>query len=458
MSSLENKYKLNQDDKEYILSTSDENNCFKLSCQDSANRNSLVFLKIYTLEDLKQYNIFASVSSIEEAIDHFDKLLSSEKVSIIEQSPNLIINLFTSNDKIEFVLTADAGMGYESRNNDVQLNSVPSEQVFSSHVSPELVYSQYKNEDTTENYQAVPDIQQPIFTMTGSRNQNINEISHNVNQNQNIEQNLNEINQNQNLNQNFTDTNQNQNYIQTTYVKNQEIPIGQFFTQQTISGVVDAQTYNQFLEKFTNGTVVNQPIVVNPPTTTSYELPVVTEKKTQIEINTNLPNDIKSQIDNYNTYVNQVNEENNNKVQQYQLKKIENQQEEINSLKAENENMKMQLRELDTLKKRVAELEYFKERLSELDSIRQTVNELYSLKNNVLRTQNKREVIEREVIHNRPVEDNKLIFENVIQQIPVKGDIIRNSAELEMLSRKMSKNSNKICLNLIYISLFILYS
>ena len=53
MSITENKYKLNQDDKEYILSTSEENQSFKMSCQDTKNPNSLIFVKYYPLEEIK---------------------------------------------------------------------------------------------------------------------------------------------------------------------------------------------------------------------------------------------------------------------------------------------------------------------------------------------------------------------------------------------------------------------
>ena len=51
MSSTENKYKLNQDDKEYILSTSEENQSFKISCQDSTNQNSLNYQKYFMLSN-----------------------------------------------------------------------------------------------------------------------------------------------------------------------------------------------------------------------------------------------------------------------------------------------------------------------------------------------------------------------------------------------------------------------
>ena len=437
MSSTENKYKLNQDDKEYILSASEENQSFKISCQDSTNQNSLNYQKYFTLDELKNYNIFTSITSIKEALEQFDKLLNSEKVAILETNKELIINLYTSNsDKIEFVLSPETKIVNEE--NNVQLKSDPSEQVFSSHVEPQYAYAQNQNlQNIPQNYQGVPDIQQPIFTMADQ-------------------------NQNQNINQ----TNYNQQFV-----KNEQMLLnpGEFFTHNTISGIVDAQTYCKFIEWFTNGQVIVNPYEVSPQSnftrtvtqTTSYQYPNIIEKNVQMQnINYDLPNDIRTQVDNYNTYVNQINKSQPSQ-QQYQTEykskevittenKFSNidQQNELKALKEENEYMKSQLAELDSLKKRIAELENFKDQLSELESLRQTVNELNDLKNNILHT--KKEVIEQQEIIRRPNEENKLIFENTIHQISIRGDIIRNSAELEMLSRKMNKNTNKICLNLIY--------
>ena len=462
MSITENKYKLNQDDKEYILSTSEENQSFKMSCQDTKNPNSLIFVKYYPLEEIKKYDIFNSATSIQEAIEQFDKLLGSEKVGIVESNTDLIINIYTStDDKIEFTLSPDAA----------QLSNVPSQNVFSSHIEPQepqMTYSQYKNFPQNEfaqneiqqnypaNYQEVPDIPQPIFSMANS-NQNINQTN---------------FYQNENLNQNF-----NQNF----YQNQQQAPLGldQFFTPNTISGVVDSNTYNKFIEKFTNGAVVPQndnyqslQNSVSISQVTSHHLPTILEKTSQEKssISFELPNDIKTQVDNYNSYVNQINQ-NQPQYEQTQYKKVYesneiinnennyiNQQNEINELKKENEYMKTQLSELNILKKRVAELENYKNQLSELESLRQTVNELNYLKNNYLRNnpnifhnqnefRSEKEIIEHKII---PNENNNLIMENSVQQIAVKGDIIRNTVELEMLCRKMYNNSNKICLNLIY--------
>ena len=94
--------------------------------------------------------------------------------------------------------------------------------------------------------------------------------------------------------------------------------------------------------------------------TTSYQYPNIIEKNVQMQnINYDLPNDIRTQVDNYNTYVNQINKSQPSQ-QQYQTEykskevittenKFSNidQQNELKALKEENEYMKSQLAELD---------------------------------------------------------------------------------------------------------------
>ena len=46
--------------------------------------------------------------------------------------------------------------------------------------------------------------------------------------------------------------------------------------------------------------------------------------------------------------------------------------------------------------------------------------------------------------------NQELVFEKTVQQITVKGDIIHNTAELEMLTRKINKHNQKLTLNLLY--------
>ena len=48
------------------------------------------------------------------------------------------------------------------------------------------------------------------------------------------------------------------------------------------------------------------------------------------------------------------------------------------------------------------------------------------------------------------MESKQLYIEDMPQQICVKGDIIHNTDELELLTRKMNKSNQRITLNLLY--------
>ena len=47
-------------------------------------------------------------------------------------------------------------------------------------------------------------------------------------------------------------------------------------------------------------------------------------------------------------------------------------------------------------------------------------------------------------------EDKELGYENTVEQIAVKGDIIHNTEEIEMLTKKINKDNQRLTLNLLY--------
>ena len=54
------------------------------------------------------------------------------------------------------------------------------------------------------------------------------------------------------------------------------------------------------------------------------------------------------------------------------------------------------------------------------------------------------------LIHSKGMESRQLLFKEKPEQICVKGDIIHNTDELELLTRKINKYNQKITLNLLY--------
>ena len=96
MASNENKYRVNQDDKEYILTVAVEGQSFKLACQESKIPNAPNYIKLYSLDNIRQYDGFNAVSSLEDASTTFDKMLSSEKICVNEENGSLKVCVYTS--------------------------------------------------------------------------------------------------------------------------------------------------------------------------------------------------------------------------------------------------------------------------------------------------------------------------------------------------------------------------
>ena len=155
---------------------------------------------------------------------------------------------------------------------------------------------------------------------------------------------------------------------------------------------------------------------------------------------------------------------------------------------SEMDSLKGQLDELTALRAKVAELSGLKTQLDELNSLKAQVNQINSIRMNDLNMlrekvdklfsskfnieNNEKEILKQKVddleglnaqyeqeirslrqsskVQESEFEKRRHIFQDKTQNITVKGDIIHSIEELELLTRKMNKNNNKITLNLIY--------
>ena len=96
-----NSYKLDQGNKVYIYTTSIiGNNILRMACYNSSNQNKK-FIRDFTIENLNQIDeIFSSLKSPNEASDYIDKILNSQKVSVIEENGILKIRFYISNNGV----------------------------------------------------------------------------------------------------------------------------------------------------------------------------------------------------------------------------------------------------------------------------------------------------------------------------------------------------------------------
>ena len=156
---------------------------------------------------------------------------------------------------------------------------------------------------------------------------------------------------------------------------------------------------------------------------------------------------------------------------------------EINSLRSENQRIKQQLAELARLRKDAAEAQYLRNQLAEFESLKQKAMEVDAIKNQLLEINNlKMKIAQLSGIKDKINEMNQLKAQlnnlnnqginideinNLKQKIMqsenkevvkttkvtksvVKGDIIHDLKELEMITRKINKSNNRIILNLLY--------
>ena len=150
---------------------------------------------------------------------------------------------------------------------------------------------------------------------------------------------------------------------------------------------------------------------------------------------------------------------------------LRNQLSDFNDLKsrlAELHKLKSQLDEIDHLRSRVSNMNNLQDKLSEINMLKVKAADALNLRQKIQQMENERIKYESEIKNLRnsqkiellkyrdslKSEQQKLSYEGKItertQNIIVKGDIIENMYELEMITNKINKFSEKVTLNLLY--------
>ena len=148
--------------------------------------------------------------------------------------------------------------------------------------------------------------------------------------------------------------------------------------------------------------------------------------------------------------MNELNEMNLLRQKLNEINNAKNQLEQINNLKNEFEQisyLKQQLNELNRIRQKSLEDNAFKERMNELENVKNK----YEQELHVLReSQRKSQELNKKLRYSTGLDSKQLYFEESPMQFAVKGDIIHNSSELELITRKINKSNRKLTLNLIY--------
>ena len=175
--------------------------------------------------------------------------------------------------------------------------------------------------------------------------------------------------------------------------------------------------------------------------------------ETNIITDNNQTNDIemlKTKVDELMGFKSQIGELNNFKEKIEQMDLVKTQAEEIKQLKskiAELTSPKKSEEKTDeeSLKNKIKELEYIKLKYEqEIKDLK-----LQSAKKSEVNEEKEKEV-KVEIKKEAPKIEKKHVFGEKTQKYKVKGDIIHNKDEIELITRKINKVNKKISLNLIY--------
>jgi len=129
-----------------------------------------------------------------------------------------------------------------------------------------------------------------------------------------------------------------------------------------------------------------------------------------------------------------------------QVDSMKNQLSEINSLK-------MKIAELSGMKNRLDEIKRLKEEINRLNSYSANINEINNLKTQIMHLENLRQQQQHQKSQTQAQSQSQTLTQKTETKMTksiIKGDIIHNLNELEMLTRKINKSNNKIILNLLY--------
>ena len=557
MESNINSYKLDQEDKEYIFSTSIVGNKLRMACQNSSSGDNKTFTRDFSIEQLHKIdNIFSILTSPMEASDYIDKALNNQKVGVSEENGIIKITFYITTKGVtnqieiplgESILQSGSVQNFESPN-------YLGNQVIDQNNIDNLINSAY-----SQNNQMIQ-ADQNYFSQIGNYNTNSNIYENNPTTNSfDINQfiqpgnsNIDSINQYFQYNEqgssilgNNAQYNYDSNQFLQSFQNNGSINNNQygFESKPYITKVENEENNANFEEQIKqllqesntngeNGQIDNEDSLkalsgtkVLPIQTTARVLPPIgpftslegldlhklaninAQKNSNIlfqpigntEDISNFQNiqsesiykETKSQpiLQAMNININDNEEQNANKEINIESKNLEAKK-QLSEKKDESEEikyLKKQLAELEPLRKKVSEMEVLRGQLTELNTLRTEIAkfnafkdefkevssklEQLSLENEKLKSrveelENIKAKYEEEIkilkeneriysmrsraSNNSNTEEKDVIYEESSQEMTVKGDIIHDPSELELLTKKINKLNQKLTLNLLY--------
>ena len=457
------KYQLAQGNKVYSLSTQASQEKLKLTCEDINVEHPSVYVCEFTLLELMQLTpLFASVSTIKQAQEIFENIIVNQKVRVESQGDYLILQIFVKKEdggEEYFSLLLNLFNSNASDINGTSTQSMLYQQSFGNLQNIEgNLSNQYTSfmDNNNENGQIVST---PV-NITSTQYSEIPQIESQTTETKN------EV-------YNTTENNYNYANVQSHKTKKRRVDkltLSLRAQPESISANdVISESLSPQVKKMSpvQNTPLFQKNVIETTTTTinkehlaeldnlkdeneRLRLEII-KLKGQIEI-LNLENqNLKFKNSSIQKYM-----PNGNNSQEITLKKeeIESYLNEMKSIRNElndfEEYKKLKEKEINSYKIQIEELLINQNKIQEYNIQKQKeIDELKLFIDEQIRKQRMDESTFQQSLEKQDLEKDILSTQDMRLEI-VKGDIIQNPQELELLTRRIDNNNSRIILDLLY--------
>ena len=503
----ENRYQLEQNNKVYILKTSLIDNKLKLVCQYQTQN----FVGLFTLNDLLNISkYFQKTHTVETIQKYLNGIIEKQRVGI-SQSGNILYIIIYLINKDTIKIPLKPSMSNYNNYNIKQAAPTPKNQYIQNQVSSAGVQYFGANNIQNNNIQGLGNISnlgniqqgQYIYQNNSNQQQYLN-----LTQNQNQQNFLYQIPKVE-TNLGVQGVEQVNSPITGIPILNSQIGVSQVINQGNLSSFPATDITNQNiysyqydeskigqLEDNTNIIRAEQEKLKNDLKRLLEEAKKLKEEnevyKTDHESLTNENDNLKKENEKYKQQI--LNYENENKVLQEENNSLKNQftllNKDIDAFESQNNEIRKMYEELENeninyknqLEQTNKENELLRQQVEDLNNNYTIINnEIESIKNeneilkNNLETQkgddNNEEMINKLIEENNmykmKAEENELLKKQIEelqyqiqmgqerqeeegQEKEVKGDIIHDIKELEMITKKINKDNKKIIINLLY--------
>ena len=291
-------YKLEQNGKVYMFSTSLVGDNIRLSCKNSSSPKNKRYSRDFTIENLRKLDkLFNVLKTPIQAIQYIDEALRQQKVGVTEENNGIKITFYITTkgitNQIDIPLGDMNSMMNTSNGNEYLYQNEKIENYEINNTPQEINYEQYfQNVEYNQDIQNTPieNVDYNQYTTTNiESNTNIYTPEQNYQENTNTEFDVNKY---------FSDTNT--NTAEGPYISpadNNEVQ--EYQQEQNINTNVDVEQYNNInnINEYNNNQMINQ--------TETKEV-----ENTDINFNEQLKQILQQENNNVNINVNEINSNN----------------------------------------------------------------------------------------------------------------------------------------------------